>query len=342
MRSNKAANLAIVSWIVIAGFFVFLAAVPPKAAAQSISISSPNSSSVWTKGIAYAITWSWTIGVGPNVKIEYDYAFYSSPTVIAASTSNDGSYLWTVPTGISSRSDYFIRISDVSNLTIFDDSDFFEITGSSGLGDITVTNPDVLDYWETGKTYSITWTATGGVGPFVKIEYECLICSSDGVVVASTPTSDGSYSWTVPTSLTVNQYYQIRVSDAANLNVYDDSDPFYVKTGPGAVSSMAAILAMVVIIVIVVVIVVVIMAASKKKPAAPPAQANIPVAPPPIQYAPPPTVSPQTYVQQRPYTQPPVAPSPQAAPQPPQAGAMKVCRYCGRSIPVDFTFCVNC
>jgi len=313
-----------VSWLVIAGILSMFVAVPQRVAAQTITVTNPTGSSVWYAGSSYTITWTWSGAVGANVKLEYDYTSFLDPVAIASSTSNDGSFSWTVPSIIDTHLTYFIRISDLSDLSVYDDSPYFEIVGGSGSGTITVTAPTLTDIWYTGSTYNIKWTTTTGVGPNVKIEYDCFFCSSDGIITSSTPTASGSYSWTVPTSLTTDWSYTITVSDASNPSVSDESPLFTIRPGTNLmlIIGVVAILAIVLIIVVVAVLLV-----ARKKKAAPPPQANIPVIPPATQYAP------AQY-------QPRYAPQQQVTQAP--TGGTKMCINCGKSIPADFTFCIHC
>jgi len=331
LNSKKTVMAMTVSWLVIAGVLSVLVAVPQRAAAQTITITSPSASDVWAVGETHTISWTTTGTAGPFVKIEYDYIIYSTPTIITASTDNDGSYSWTVPS-ITPRTTYFIRVWDLSDLLVYDDSADFTITSSSGSPTITVTAPTALDVWYTGSTYDIRWTHSGSVGSNVEIEYEAWPLGSPVTITSSTPTDTGRYSWSVPTSLSSDVTYIITVRDVTNPTTEDSSLPFTIRAG----TNMMLIIALVAIIaiVLVVIIIAVALASRKKKHAAPQyQQANIPVVPPASQYAPPQYQgAPQQYPQQ-----------PQYAHQPPAPGsATKMCINCGRSIPSDFTFCIHC
>ncbi len=95
---------------------------------------------------------------------------------------------------------------------------------------ITVTNPHSGDFWEKGKTYTITWTKSGNMNANVKIR---LMQGNTKIlaVTDSTP-NNGSYSWTVPASLS-NGSYHIRVKTIDNA-VYDDGEVFTIGNAPAA------------------------------------------------------------------------------------------------------------
>jgi len=331
LKTMKTATALAVSWLVIAGVLSMFVAIPQRAAAQTITVTNPNALSVWYASSTYTITWTWSGSVGANVKIEYDFWYYSTPVVVTDSTANDGSYTWTVPSIIDSHTNYFIRIWDLSDLSVYDDSAFFEIVGGSGSGTITVSAPTITDVWYTGSTYDIRWTTSGSVGPNVEIEYQVFPLGSPVTITSSTQTSTGRYSWSIPTSLAAGTY-TITVRDVSNVDIYDESVIFTVRAGsnPMLIIAVIAILA----IVLIVIVLAVVLMSRKKKAMAPPPQANIPVAPPATQYAPP------QYPQYPPQYQTQYPPQQQAAQA--QAGATKMCINCGKSIPADFTFCIHC
>jgi len=184
-----------------------------------ITITAPDSTSVWETGTSQSITWTST-GSSSDVKLE----LYENDVLvmeIVASTPNDGEYSWTIPSGLADSTLYQVLISDVANLATDDFSDYFEIFTVPDT--ITVTIPDGLTAWETGTTHSITWTSTGGITN-VKIElYKGDVF--DREIVASTP-NDGSYDWTIPIDLDDDIDYKIKISDVSNPATYDESPNF--------------------------------------------------------------------------------------------------------------------
>jgi len=319
-----------VSWLVIAGVLSMFVAVPQRAAAQTITVTNPHAGSVWYAGSIYPITWTSSGAVGTYVGIEYNNSDIAVSDVITSSTLNSaGSYSWTVPSIIDSSTHYFIRIWDLSDPSVYGDSATFGISGS---GLITVIAPTITDVWYTGSTYDIRWTTSGGVGTRVEIEYQAFPLGSPVTITSSTPTAPGKYSWTIPTTMPVNQMYTIVVTDASNPDITDGSAFFTIRAGsnPMLIIAIVAIIA----IVLVIIVLAVVLAARKKKATAPMQQANIPVMPPATQYAPP------QYPQYPPQYQTQYPPQQQAAQA--QAGATKMCINCGKQIPADFTFCIHC
>ena len=147
--------------------------------------------------------------------------------VIASSTTDSGSYSWTVPTSLSDGSYYKIKISDSSDSSLYDfsDSGFTITTVDTPL--ITVIFPNGGETWEVGSTHSLMWNS-GSTSGYVDIE---LYDSSSSVkVIASSTTDDGSYTWTIPTSLSGGSSYKIKISDSRNSSLYDFSDSVFTIT----------------------------------------------------------------------------------------------------------------
>src|SRR5207245_2598769 len=159
----------------------------------ALTVTAPNGGEQWTVASSRTITWTAT-GTIPNVKLEYSKDNFATATVIAASTSNTGSYTWTVPNDISAT--VKVRVADAADSTVNDVSDAnFKIRAG-----LVVSAPNGAETWIVGSTQAISWTTTGTV-PNVKLEY-----STDGGVtypnvVAASVANTGSFSWTIPDSI---------------------------------------------------------------------------------------------------------------------------------------------
>jgi hypothetical protein len=90
-----------------------------------IDILTPVLNSYIQRGETFTITWNSHNCTG-NVKIElYKAGLYDSD--IDLNTDDDGSYVWTVGALLALSTDYSIRITNLADTTIYDDSDVFEI-----------------------------------------------------------------------------------------------------------------------------------------------------------------------------------------------------------------------
>ena len=85
-----------------------------------ITVTSPNGGETWNSGQTKNIAWNYLSGSGSYVKIEYTDG--TTWNTIEATTSNDGSYSWTIPYGINSTT-CKIRVTSTSNSSYTDTSD---------------------------------------------------------------------------------------------------------------------------------------------------------------------------------------------------------------------------
>ncbi len=98
----------------------------------SLTITSPNASSVWNPGTSPKITWTST-GEISDVKLElYQDDNQTLKKPIVSSTPNGGEYIWDVDNvcdlaGLINSNRSQIKISSTSNSSIFDFSEYFEI-----------------------------------------------------------------------------------------------------------------------------------------------------------------------------------------------------------------------
>jgi hypothetical protein len=116
-----------------------------------INVSNPTIGDRLNPGTNYEI--QWVDNFSENVKIDLykDNAFFST---IATSALNTGNYIWTLPSDIISGSNFQIRVSNVNDSTIFDNSD-----GSFSIASI---NTDVSTADLTGAFLDVPATSTAG------------------------------------------------------------------------------------------------------------------------------------------------------------------------------------
>jgi hypothetical protein len=190
-------------------------AVTVQAPAATITVLQPNGGESWLIGSSQTIAWT-SINLTGNVKIELSTNGGSTfPTVIAASTANDGTEPWTVAGSASSTAR--IRVSSVSMPSTLDISNGnFTITQSS----ITVTAANGGETWEIGAPQTITWTSTGVSGT-VNVELSRNGGSSYEMLYAGTA-NDGSEAWVVSGPSTATAL--MRISSVNNPSVVDVSN----------------------------------------------------------------------------------------------------------------------
>jgi len=156
----------------------------------NISITSPNSNSVWGLGETYYIRWETNISDHNfNIELYKGGSFYQD---IATVSSNTSSYEWTIPDYLPEATNYKIKITDASNSNDFDESASFTI---KLLKTITINSPSCDAQWRIGEQKEIIWTSDNiEDGNNVKIEID-----NNGYrrTIASSTPNDGSYMWDI-------------------------------------------------------------------------------------------------------------------------------------------------
>ncbi len=180
-------------------------------------LTSPNGGEVWNVNSSHAITWNSNSLYGP-VCIEYSIDNGSTWNYVVASTSNTGSYSWTLPYTPTSYAK--IRISNVSQPALFDVSDaVFTILVPTPV----ITSPNGGETWYAGAVQNITWLPATYFST-VNIDYS-LDNGSTWVNIVTNQSNSGSYSWTLPSLNSASAL--IRVSNYSNTSVYDVSNALF-------------------------------------------------------------------------------------------------------------------
>lgn len=194
---------------------------------QTLVITAPNSTSIWTPGATSTITWLKQGTQDANVKIYLYQGISTLIKTIARKTSNDGSYDWRVHRNLQPGSDYFIRVQTVDDM-ISDDSDKFSIIVPS----ITITAPVAGSTWQRGIMHIIAWNKEGLMNADVKIE----LLNKNKVVltIANSTANNGSFDWTIPATQALASTYKIRIITVDNL-VKGESGIFTISNTSGLV-----------------------------------------------------------------------------------------------------------
>ncbi len=184
-------------------------------------VTYPNAAGItWTRGDDYTITWQGFSTT--NVRIQL-WKGWSLDSTITTGTPNDGSFVWTVPTGTALGSDYLIRVSETGTGWTPDFSNNpFEIVAAPGTPKVTY--PDVAGItWIRGDDYTITWQGFSTTDVRIQLWKGWALHST---ITTGTP-NDGSYTWTVPLGVTLGIDYLIRVSETGTSWTPDFSDNYF-------------------------------------------------------------------------------------------------------------------
>jgi hypothetical protein len=181
----------------------------------TVTVTQPNGGESWIVGTSQSITWDWR-GAFDTVSIDYatDATGKQTWQTVVSETENDGEYTWVVPDDPSSQCMVRVCAIDVVVEDTCDSSDnVFWIQET-----VVVTAPNGGEHWIIGSDQEITWTSAGIAN--VSIGY-----GDDDVgwteIVASTPSTPGSYTWTIPDD---PGDWLVRICDAEDGLPCDESD----------------------------------------------------------------------------------------------------------------------
>ena len=216
----------------------FLAVAP--AAAQSITVQSPNGGEAWTAGSAHPITWVLT---GPTKASAMDIVLIKGTVELGFIAQNvpvsPTTYTWTVgqyvggPAGPGTN--YKVGIREIGTTELDASDGFFTIArkipgAKPPLPPVTmkVNTPNGGEEWRVGSARTITWSTAHLTGT-VKLELVREPNQDVGVIASDLPLN-GSRPWNAGDYLggrVSSGQYRVRVRSQARPTHFDDSDqPF--------------------------------------------------------------------------------------------------------------------
>jgi hypothetical protein len=172
--------------------------------APVITVTSPNGGEILTAGTSHEITWTATgMEKVENIIIEYSGDNGATWTAIAFTTSDLGSFNWTVPGEPSENCLVRIHVSDVDEGPADVSDEVFSIIAAPTL---KVTSPNGGEQWKTGSSYNITWTYEQVSGDIVIDLYRG---SSFDLNIGTAAVETGNFNWTIPVDFTLGNDYKI-------------------------------------------------------------------------------------------------------------------------------------
>lgn len=206
-----------------------------------IQLMSPNGGQALVAGHPYEITWATAndpTGIIIGIGLAYSTNSGSSWNTITFDTSNDFSYLWTVPSAYSDH----VRIKVVAHYSELD----MELANDTSDGDCRIIDeydpsitliapnpyvPGAIVLFG-GETTSIQWSVTNlpGAIDVVKIYLSTNNGATYGLI-ATTTSSVTSYSWNIPGLDTRLARIKLEMDPAVGISQYSQSaNPFYIFT----------------------------------------------------------------------------------------------------------------
>lgn len=196
--------------------------------APTLTVTAPNGGENWTIGTTHNVTWTSSnltgnLGIMLLIGTSGNYStvgFVQTPTV--------GSYNWTIPNTLTPGTQMKIRVYSVLTPAIADTSDnFFTISQAPG---VYVTSPNGGETWYKGSSYPIQWNAVNITGS-AKIElFKGTSTTPTATIVSSTVVTNGIQMWNIPTTISNDDDYKIKITSLSNAAVYDYSNDFFTIT----------------------------------------------------------------------------------------------------------------
>jgi hypothetical protein len=214
------------------------------AAPAQITVSSPVKGTYIKTNSSATLSWT-SLSAGSTVKIEYSINGGSSWNIITSSASTSNGYIsyyyWTVPslTGILNNS--IIKITSNSNDTIIGTSDIFTISDKD---QIQITYPVSPANITAGSDVAIRFVNNG----LSQNSYFYVFYSTNGgsswnynsnTSFYGMPSGEGSFTWTVPSSLLDNSNVKLAIS---NSSYYPTSGTLYGISGAFSVTGLPPVI----------------------------------------------------------------------------------------------------
>jgi hypothetical protein len=192
---------------------------------STVTLLAPNGGESWTVGTQQEIRWSSSGNVG-NLHLAYSTDDFTTSHSITSATANDGVYTWTIPENPSTN--VLVSVSSVITPSISDTSDAaFEISRPLS-PTLTLLSPNGGELWLVGSQYPIKWTTTGT--PITNVDLSYFTDDSPTILypIATSVSNTGNYTWSTP--IMSWKALRVRVADASNSELYDDSDGSFILT----------------------------------------------------------------------------------------------------------------
>ncbi len=180
----------------------------------AITVTAPNGGVQWQRGIAHTITWT-SSGITGNVKIDLLKAG-TQDSVIAASVANNGTYSWTIPATQVAATDYRVKVSSVTTVTVSDSSNAdFAISATTTTIGVPVQLSPANNAINVNKPVTIAWQA---VNTAVSYEYELYGPASATVAIETNIVTTTSA--TIQFDLVVGTKYswRVRATNASDIS----------------------------------------------------------------------------------------------------------------------------
>jgi hypothetical protein len=188
--------------------------------AMSVAVTTPNGGESARQSESLTITWN-SLNLAANDTVKIELLNGAQVTTLSASTANDGTYTWYLPSNQTTGTNFKIKISATTNSSVSDtsDSSFTILPKEAPLPDpkeVQVISPNGGETLVPGYTYTIEWEYNKS-----DTNYFNIALFKDGQVAKvlsganNSLASRRSYSWDIPvndSSVITGGNYKIKIS----------------------------------------------------------------------------------------------------------------------------------
>lgn len=100
--------------------------------------------------------------------------------------------------------------------------------------------PVADDTFAAGSSTTLEWDATTNGTVSLRLQWGATTTSTDGVAIASDIDNSGSYVWTIPTDIPVEDDYFIYIADDDDSSIVNYSARFYITGATGSTTTSAS------------------------------------------------------------------------------------------------------
>ena len=188
-----------------------------------VEVLQPNGGENWAVGTSHLI--SWINDFTEDVKIElWDKSSGTWSLIpawqsgITSSSISGSTYSWGIPSNLTPGNKYKIKIYSSLDADLDDFSNStFEITPSAGTF-IEVLQPNGGEQWARGTSHLISWTDD------LTEDVDIKLVKGGTVTNIASGISGSSYTWNIPSSLSVGSNYKVKIISTLDDNIKDLSN----------------------------------------------------------------------------------------------------------------------
>ena len=184
----------------------------------TITVTSPAINDIITAPASEYVYWNSSGPVpGSYVSVSLVDSLGAVSAIASSVFRTNAYYIWSLPSTQAGGTKLRIRVASTTDTTVAGYSGLFTVVPQPPR--LTITAPDTLTSWTGGYNYTIYWSYSGSPGANVKLD----LYDSTALVQSisqSEYTSNGYLLWSVPSSLSTDSRYRVKITSTTQDNVF--------------------------------------------------------------------------------------------------------------------------